>query len=133
MVHNYILTKSVCFSSLYKCTKYNESPTLFFFISAAQNQPHFLVQPTNQIAKENLPTLLQCIVLGIPAPLVSWTHDSVAVQNTSQRFMFANGSLFFPAMNRSMAGEYKCLGANSLGSVTSSPVLLTVACKYIDL
>jgi len=96
---------------------------------AKEDKPHFQVHPTNTIASEHNPAMLQCLILGIPQPSVSWTYNGQALISSPTGQILTNGSLYFPSANRSYTGQYKCKGSNSLGSVESSDVLFSVACK----
>lgn len=83
------------------------------------------------IVPEHLPAVLQCQILGVPPPIISWTMNGQTVSDVSDRYILSNGSLFFGApVNRSYAGQYVCSGTNSAGSISSGAVLFRVACKY---
>ena len=105
---------------------------LVSYSPASIDAPHFQVRPTNLVAPENVAASLQCVILGVPPPQVSWTHDGNQVQDTANRYVLSNGSLHFAApIDKSFAGQYVCMGTNSAGSISSSAVLFTVACKCI--
>ena len=75
--------------------------------------------------------MLQCLILGVPEPQVEWTLDGQLIPGSPTRQILSNGSLYFNVVNRTFAGQYACRGSNSVGSVESSPVLFSVACKCI--
>ncbi|XP_022795071.1 Down syndrome cell adhesion molecule-like protein 1 homolog [Stylophora pistillata] len=80
------------------------------------------------IVPEHLPSILQCQILGVPPPLISWTMNGQPVNNVSDRYMLGNGSLYFaPPVNHSYAGQYVCNGTNPAGSVSSGAVFFRVA------
>lgn len=86
------------------------------------------------IVAEHLAAVLECQILGVPPPVISWTFNGQTVQNTFGRFILSNGSLYFAApVNRSYAGQYVCSGTNSVSSVSSGAILFRVACKYYHL
>ena len=102
----------------------------YLLFAAALDKPHFGVHPTNMIVPEHLAAILQCQILGVPSPVVSWTFNGQPVNDISDRYILSNGSLYFaPPVNRSYAGQYVCSGQNSAGSVSSGAVLFRVACK----
>lgn len=104
-----------------------------FQLTAALNKPHFGVHPTNMIVPEHLPAVMQCQILGVPPPMISWTMNGQPVSNVSDRYILSNGSLYFAApVKRSYAGQYVCSGTNSAGSVSSGPVFFRVACKLLE-
>ena len=83
------------------------------------------------IVPEHLPAVMQCQILGVPPPIISWTMNGQTVSNVSDRYILSNGSLFFSApVNRLYAGQYVCSGTNSAGSISSGAVFFRVACKY---
>ena len=84
------------------------------------------------IVPEHLPAVMQCQILGVPPPMISWTMNGQPVSNVSDRYILSNGSLYFAApVKRSYAGQYVCSGTNSAGSVSSGPVFFRVACKLL--
>ena len=86
------------------------------------------------IVAEHLAAVLECQILGVPPPVISWTFNGQPIQNTFGRFILSNGSLYFAApVNRSYAGQYVCSGTNSVSSVSSGAILFRVACKYYHL
>ena len=104
---------------------------LVYLFSASKDEPHFQIRPTNLVAIQHIPSLLQCVILGVPTPQVTWKQDGQLIQNTPVRHVLSNGSLYFDApINRSFAGQYVCTGNNSAGFISSAPVLFTIACKY---
>ena len=99
-------------------------------MAASQDKPHFGVHPANMIVPEHLPAIMQCQILGVPPPIISWTMNGQTVSNVSDRYILSNGSLYFSApVNRSYAGQYMCSGTNTAGSISSGVVLFRVACK----
>ena len=99
-------------------------------MTASLDKPHFGVHPTNMIVPEHLPAVMQCQILGVPPPIISWTMNGQTVSNVSDRYILSNGSLFFAApVNRLYAGQYVCSGTNSAGSISSGAVFFRVACK----
>lgn len=108
-----------------------KSRTAYLTVQPSQDKPHFGIHPTSTVVAEHLPALLQCHILGIPPPTISWTFNGQPVQNGFDRYILSNGSLYFTApVNRSYAGQYACNGANTAGSVSSGTVLFRVA--YFD-
>ena len=85
------------------------------------------------IVPEHLPSVLQCQILGVPPPVISWTMNGQPVNNVSDRYMLGNGSLYFaPPVKISYAGQYVCNGTNTAGSVSNFPVFFRVACKLTE-
>ena len=67
---------------------------------------------------------------GVPEPTFSWTKDGSAV-TADNRISFSadNKQLSLTNVNKTDSGEYRCLAANSVGTVKSNAATLTVPCK----
>ncbi|XP_068759297.1 fibroblast growth factor receptor 4-like isoform X2 [Montipora capricornis] len=94
-------------------------------------EPEISYFPKNATTVEGQDVIFSCTIDGDPPPSVIWTKNGeelklagnsrVNVSSTS-----SNHSLIFTGIQRSDAGEYRCLASNSEGNLTSSPVTLTV-------
>ncbi|KAJ7383467.1 hypothetical protein OS493_027628 [Desmophyllum pertusum] len=133
--------RNIAFSSAgwYGCVAVNpllpnqprNSKRAYLTVLPALDKPHFGVHPTNMIVPEHLPAIMQCQILGVPPPVISWTMNGQSISNVSDRLFLSNGSLYFaPPVNRLYAGQYVCSGTNSAGSVSSVAVFFRVA--YFD-
>ncbi|KAJ7383462.1 hypothetical protein OS493_027623 [Desmophyllum pertusum] len=133
--------RNITFSSAgwYGCVAVNpllpnqprNSKRAYLTVLPAVDKPHFGVHPTNMIVPEHLPAIMQCQILGVPPPVISWTMNGQSISNVSDRLFLSNGSLYFaPPVNRLYAGQYVCSGTNSAGSVSSVAVFFRVA--YFD-
>ena len=71
-----------------------------------------------------------CDANGIPEPTFSWSKDGSAVTADNRISLSAdNKQLSLTNVNRTDSGEYRCVAANSVGSVNSNVATLTVLCK----
>ena len=67
---------------------------------------------------------------GVPEPTFSWTKDGSAVTADNRISLSAdNKNLSITNVNSTDSGEYRCVAANSVGTVNSNAAMLTVHCK----
>ena len=68
---------------------------------------------------------------GVPIPTFSWTKDGSAVTANNIRISLSadDKQLSLTNVNRTDSGEYRCVAANSVGTVNSNAATLTVTCK----
>ena len=74
---------------------------------------------------------MDCVIVGVPPPIINWIHNGQNVANSSERMVFLNGSLFIKSLAHNDGGQYSCSGTNNKGSIASSDIFLHIACKYI--
>ncbi|XP_048587603.1 roundabout homolog 1 isoform X5 [Nematostella vectensis] len=125
-------------AGFYRCVAVNPmlpnlpqiSQPAYLQVLPAIDAPHFQVHPSSTTIAEHQSAALQCHILGVPTPSVTWEFNSNGLLDSPDRYQLSNGSLYFKSANRTMAGVYKCTGTNSVGSVSSSPVFVGVA--YFD-
>ena len=68
-----------------------------------------------------------CDANGIPEPTFSWSKDGSAVTADNRISLSAgNKQLNLTHVNRTDSGEYRCVAANSVGTVYSNASTLTV-------
>ena len=64
---------------------------------------------------------------GVPEPTFSWTKDGSAVTADNRiRLSADNKELSLSNVNGTESGEYRCVAANSVGTVNSNAATLTV-------
>ena len=64
---------------------------------------------------------------GVPEPTFSWTKDGSAVTADNRiRLSADNKELSLSNVNGTDSGEYRCVAANSVGTVNSNAATLTV-------
>ena len=64
---------------------------------------------------------------GVPEPTFSWTKDRSAVTADNRiRLSADNKELSLSNVNGTDSGEYRCVAANSVGTVNSNAATLTV-------
>ena len=69
---------------------------------------------------------------GIPEPTLSWSKDGSAVTSDNRISLSAdNKQLSITNVNRTDSGEYRCVAANSVGTVYSNASTLTLKGKDI--
>ena len=73
-----------------------------------------------------------CDANGIPEPTFSWSKDGSAVTADNRISLSAdNKQLSLTNVNRADSGEYRCVAANSVGTVYSNASTLTLQGKDI--
>ena len=96
-------------------------------------QPAFTTHPNNPptlILREGVRTTFSSDANGIPEPTFSWTKDGSAITANDRISLSAdNKELSIINVNRTDSGEYRCVAANSVGTVNSNASTLTVHCK----
>ncbi|MEI7731837.1 MAG: immunoglobulin domain-containing protein [Verrucomicrobiota bacterium] len=75
---------------------------------------------TNVIVRPGQTTNLQVVAQGLEPLSYRWTRSGYTIQDTNQP------TLLFPNVSVLDAGIYRVIVSNSLGSVTSAPITLTV-------
>ena len=82
------------------------------------------IQPIdNEMVIEGRTVTLTCNASGFPAPTVYWVK-------TSNEDRFNGTELVFTNINRSEAGEYKCVGSNPCNTTTELADI-DVQCKLV--
>ena len=73
-----------------------------------------------------------CDANGVPEPTFSWSKDGSAVTADNRISLSAdNKQLSLTNVNRTDSGEYRCVAANSVGTVSSNASTLTLQGKDI--
>ena len=73
-----------------------------------------------------------CDANGIPEPTFSWSKDGSAVTADNRISLSAdNKQLSLTNVNRADSGEYRCVAANSVGTVYPNASTLTLQGKDI--
>lgn len=94
--------------------------------------PQFLEQPTSQASFTGFTAEFGASVYGNPAPTLQWQFEAANDSNFTNlvaRDQFAgvnSATLSIGSLTASNAGSYILIASNSVGSVTSTPVTLTV-------
>jgi pectin methylesterase-like acyl-CoA thioesterase len=83
--------------------------------------PTITSQPTNQSASGGQPVSFAVSATGLPNPVYQWTLNNVNIPGAT------NAALIFPGVNVTNAGTYFVIISNSVGVMTSSNVVLSVA------
>ncbi|XP_028396444.1 roundabout homolog 1-like [Dendronephthya gigantea] len=125
-------------SGYYRCVATNpllpneqrKSQEAFLTVQPKDPRPRIEIHPVNTISPIRRPLRLDCVVVGVPPPVVFWLHNNARVHNTSNRKVYPNGSLVILSLSLPDNGHYSCNGTNSKGSVASFDISLNVA--YID-
>ena len=94
-------------------------------------EPAFTTHPKNhQKLREGVNITFSGDANGIPEPTFTWTKDGSAVTANDRISLSAdNKQLSLTNVNRTDSGEYRCVAANSVGTVNSNVATLTVLCK----
>lgn len=81
--------------------------------------PTMVIFPRKQTIVQNHDAVFQCTVVGNPKPIITWLGKS------SSPLRSQDGRLDLGQVNFVDAGQYTCIGRNSLG-ITSQTAILTV-------
>ena len=91
--------------------------------------PLFFETPSDESSMSNTSFEWTCVASGIPEPDYMWLRcvddEDIPVQ-LDDRVMEVNGTLTFSTTVREDRGTYKCSAMNTLGSIISRPVELTI-------
>lgn len=96
---------------------------------AEYDKPRIEVAPVTKTAPIDSPLQMDCIIVGVPPPIIYWLHDGLKVKNTSDIVVHSNGSLYIKSLALKHGGQYSCNGTNDKGSIASPNIFLFVACK----
>ena len=94
-------------------------------------QPAFTTHPNNPLTlREGVSITFSSDANGIPEPTFSWTKDGSAITANDRISLSGdNKELSIINVNRTDSGEYRCVAANSVGTVNSNAFTLTIHCK----
>ncbi|KAM5293073.1 immunoglobulin superfamily DCC subclass member 4 isoform 2-T2 [Ctenodactylus gundi] len=88
----------------------------------------FSLHPEPQAVEENSTARFECHIQGLPAPVIMWEKDQVALPQEEPRLItLPNGVLQILDVQESDAGSYRCVATNSAGQRFSRGVPLSVA------
>ena len=95
-------------------------------ISAELQAPRFITQPSasGSIVAVGRTKILQCQALGFPQPQYRWIKDGDFISGFSSEHFYK-----IQSVEREDAGSYQCIAKNSVGSILSEMIPLSVACK----
>ena len=94
------------------------------------DQPEFTEHPQSHTKVQGSSVTLSSNANGVPIPTFSWTKDGSAVTANNRISLSADDKqLSLTNVNRTDSGEYRCVAANSVGTVNSNAATLTVTCK----
>nr|XP_058964944.1 hemicentin-2-like [Pocillopora verrucosa] len=117
----------------YQCVASNEvgSATSNAAIVNVQFGPEISEPPIDTTKKKGQTVVLSCLVAGYPTPAVAWTKNDVelnSIANLRLSVSSKNGNhtLKITDVQKSDAGQYRCVANNSLQTSKSSPSTLTV-------
>lgn len=100
---------------------------------AKDDKPRIEVAPVTKIAPIYSPLQMDCVIVGVPPPIIYWLHNGLKVKSTSDIVVYSNGSLYIKSLASKHTGQYSCNGTNDKGSIASPNIFLIVACKCICL
>ena len=94
------------------------------------DQPEFTAHPQSQTLVEGSSVTFSSDANGITEPTFAWTKDGSSVTADNRITLSVdNKQLSLTNVNRTDNGEYRCVAANSVGTVNSNAATLTVHCK----
>ncbi|KAH1184124.1 hypothetical protein KIL84_014740 [Mauremys mutica] len=93
----------------------------------------FGVEPSDDIAVQERPLVLDCQVEGIPPITITWRKNGAMIMENENTFVLANGSLYVSRFQKvrgdgsSDEGEYDCMAQNRFGLVVSRKAKIQAA------
>ena len=101
-------------------------PLLTVSSSGELQAPRFITQPSasGSIVAVGRTKILQCQALGFPQPQYRWLKDGDFISGFSSEHFYK-----IQSVEREDAGSYQCIAKNSVGSILSEIIPLSVACK----
>ena len=94
------------------------------------DQPEFTEHPQSHTKVQGSSVTFSSNADGVPIPTFSWTKGGSAVTANNRISLSADDKqLSLTNVNRTDSGEYRCVAANSVGTVNSNAATLTVHCK----
>ncbi|KAK9394108.1 immunoglobulin superfamily DCC subclass member 3 [Crotalus adamanteus] len=93
----------------------------------------FTVEPSDQIAVQEQPLVLDCQVEGIQPISITWRKNGMLVAEGEEPLTLANGSLYFSHFwkqkedGTSDEGEYGCVARNHFGLLVSRKARIQAA------
>ena len=106
----------------------------FMFFLNISVGPEISEPPIDTTKIEGQTVVLSCLVAGYPTPAVAWTKNDVelnSIANLRLSVSSKNGNhtLKITDVQKSDAGQYRCVANNSLQTSESFPSTLTVQCE----
>ncbi|XP_025028830.1 immunoglobulin superfamily DCC subclass member 4, partial [Python bivittatus] len=86
----------------------------------------FFQHPESQSVEENGMARFECRIKGLPAPVITWQKDKVALPSEPRFIVLPNGVLQVTDVKESDAGVYRCVATNGAGRRYSLGALLTL-------
>jgi len=123
-------------SGQYRCLAHNSlgNATSNAATLDVQYQPEFTAHHQNKtITEGDLNVTFSCDAIGNPVPIFIWAKDGSAVNtsvNPRASFSSDKKQLTINSPSRVDGGEYRCVAANSVGTILSNAIALVVKCKY---
>merc|ERR550532_1899735 len=92
--------------------------------SAELQAPRFITLPSasGSVVAEGRTKILQCQALGFPQPQYRWLKDGDFISGFSSEHFYK-----IQSVEREDAGSYQCIAKNSVGSILSEMIPLSVA------
>ena len=82
------------------------------------------VYPRNQTVHEGAPTLLTCIVKGVPPPAISWAFNNGELSTKAKiKNLPGESTLTLSKTSKRMEGWYTCKAKNEAGGAFSNSTL----------
>ncbi len=125
-----LATTSTADSGNYKCVVSNlvGTGTSVGLAVNVQTAPSIPTQPVDATAFEDTPAALSLVAAGSPTLTYRWQRESQAFPGTFNDLVPAKttATLSFPKAQVADSGNYRCIVANQVGTITSSVAKFTV-------
>ena len=90
------------------------------------------MNPKKVLSKKGSSVSIDCVVSGTTKPAkVTWTFNGEAVENTEERKILANNTLYISVLRSSYKGEYKCEASIDSAPPKSDIVTVDIAGKVV--
>lgn len=76
---------------------------------------------------------MHCEVVGSVDRIWWWKNDNLIYADNTTDFSMGNKTLTLNPVQKSDNGNYKCQAFNYVSNMTSSPFMVEVNCKYLNL
>ncbi|XP_004687571.2 PREDICTED: immunoglobulin superfamily DCC subclass member 4 [Condylura cristata] len=86
----------------------------------------FSLHPESQTVEENGTARFECHIEGLPAPVITWEKDQMAVPEEPRFITLPNGVLQILDVQEGDAGSYRCVATNSAHQRFSQEAVLSV-------
>lgn len=82
------------------------------------SQPRFTVEPQDQLVDEGSFASLDCLVIGSPQPVISWSKNGLPYKPELNSVVSSNSTIQIFVVSSKDVGIYECVASNEFGTVS---------------